>query len=1176
MAKKDTNKTTTSAGTMPGTNVASQGYTPRPAVVAPSPAVVAPRTPENTPAGAFNNTQRSGGITGAQVAANNAKLRQDVANAKAGTGPSVGLVGAPAGSTYQDVAGKNQTPAQFQLEQASKGLVPKTTQMAEGVDINAYTSQFIENASANFMKTTEALNTTLSSSLGELQKQLSLAGEANKVAFDAMVTNLGSAGKGFQEQLQAIQSASGQAVDLTNPSLQKEIQDAQAQGKGDFKPIMEKYLGAKLPSQGIAQRMPESTQQLDGLISQAKKLGIDQSVISSAEKARNMDAAIFPEVIRSLQDSIANQEADLSSSGIKPDQLPQPLPPTPEQALNQQLDNIIGSSPESLSTMLGNMDFENMTPGQIMSSMFKMNVQSIAGSDDKVNKYLDMMEKNFTQSYEDGIAMGKQGTKEIDAVISGKNISPSTMEGLNAKVFKDASDFSIESLEMQRDYMTDKFDIEMDRERTKRARLDGYLKAKLYSAGAADSTAGLTMMALQTDAADLRLQQMSTDQNFQIAQINLETRKVKTDYANSIASITIQADQNRQAAKGKLDEQLMSITGQRITNEQEKNKLMLSAFNNYATESVRIQESERNFKLQTEQFALQKNQAKIQEQVQMAGLYGTIFSTGADGQLMDTGIKTFEAQKYDQDYAMRAAQFQHTVSTGNWGKVMDVFGQYDDVASVPDGVKSLAYNMLGNVPGLDQAQNMGQMKSAANLYYQDMVNIAGSYNEIQSKEINDTLLSVSGQGIKNYGLNIDPLAIADARDTLSNFSYQMTQGYFKAGSSKGTDPRGGHTGVDLVFTQDGDNPVNAPVPALRGGMVVDVFKDSGNAGKTPYGNRMLVQDGQGVIWQYSHFSNMNLQKGDIVGAGDILGQQGNTGRIISSPAGGGHHTDIRIVGHSKPTWTQQDPVNGSISNPAVDFFSPAGVTQNDLKSGKLSALTETANRIGQLRSTEGERAGFYSEIIEPKLKSGNVIGAVDDMRFVISEKGRAEGDITLGGLNQITSQWIHVAKKIENYKNTVYQKEIAKEKSPTTARKEADKSLGFWAGQEAKWGDKVNRGDPELRELRTTLDSALKSYVKQISGAAATDNEMAFIQSFVPKAGTDANVNIKRAQALVEEAINKKSTLLGKYAGQSAEVNMALGADNIKVGKDGNHYAYVYRASPNSKGRHYDIYPLNF
>ncbi|MDR3151744.1 MAG: M23 family metallopeptidase, partial [Holosporaceae bacterium] len=54
---------------------------------------------------------------------------------------------------------------------------------------------------------------------------------------------------------------------------------------------------------------------------------------------------------------------------------------------------------------------------------------------------------------------------------------------------------------------------------------------------------------------------------------------------------------------------------------------------------------------------------------------------------------------------------------------------------------------------------------------------------------------------------------------------------------------------------------------------------SGNKLEEEFGNVVIVQHDNGLITSYAHLSNAAVKDGDIVAAGDIIGQAGKSGNV---------------------------------------------------------------------------------------------------------------------------------------------------------------------------------------------------------------------------------------------------------------------------------------------------------
>ena len=105
---------------------------------------------------------------------------------------------------------------------------------------------------------------------------------------------------------------------------------------------------------------------------------------------------------------------------------------------------------------------------------------------------------------------------------------------------------------------------------------------------------------------------------------------------------------------------------------------------------------------------------------------------------------------------------------------------------------------------------------------------------------------------------IQPLADNDLRRIGSYFGYR-TDPFYKVAKF--------HEGIDFTA------PVGTPIHATGDGMVTKVERERGG-----YGNSIIISHGFSYETLYAHLSKINVQRGQVIKRGQMIGLVGNTGK----------------------------------------------------------------------------------------------------------------------------------------------------------------------------------------------------------------------------------------------------------------------------------------------------------
>ena len=160
---------------------------------------------------------------------------------------------------------------------------------------------------------------------------------------------------------------------------------------------------------------------------------------------------------------------------------------------------------------------------------------------------------------------------------------------------------------------------------------------------------------------------------------------------------------------------------------------------------------------------------------------------------------------------------------------------------------------------------------ASGLEQSPTTKVTGPYNELASASI---VLGKAGAG------NVDA-----AKNAAERVGIKLTSTY--------ADKRayGPHAALDIAYT-DG-SVFGADVLSIRGGEVITADK----IGATNAGKYVTIKHGDGNTSSYMHLNDVKVNKGDPVGAGELIGHVGQTGH-----ASGPHlHLQIRD--------TNNNPIN---------------------------------------------------------------------------------------------------------------------------------------------------------------------------------------------------------------------------------------------------------------------------
>lgn len=379
---------------------------------------------------------------------------------------------------------------------------------------------------------------------------------------------------------------------------------------------------------------------------------------------------------------------------------------TPTSNTLDALQRLSGQSFDSL--MSGAKDLGTDKTG---ADILKSNLMAQLGAidDPQMNKYLNNMADKAKASYAIGLNMVQTGKDEITQAINGTLVNPTTMEGLQARIYKDTHDQQLASLDAQKQYQQDQQNIALDDLRSKRSSLEGFLKARMFADGTQDSSAALSVMSLSLHHADMTMAAQNSGYMYAQTQLNIQGMQIMKDYGNNVANLAATEKQNQMKLTSDYYSQLSDIDKQALTNEKDKRQLTASAISDFNKSSLELRNQTLNRQLDQSKFAWQKTNDLATRAIQQSGVTGTVWSQDANGNMIDTGVSTFDSRKNQFTQATDLAGLRLQASAQRTTIGMDAISQAENLGYLP-GDKEWQ-GMLNNI-----SQTLGYPDGALNQF----------------------------------------------------------------------------------------------------------------------------------------------------------------------------------------------------------------------------------------------------------------------------------------------------------------------------------------------------------------------------------------------------------------------------------------------------------------------------
>lgn len=545
--------------------------------------------------------------------------------------------------------------------------------------------------------------------LSETQSTVKGLSDTYQRSFQELTNKLGEQAASFKQQLQQFATNNNKAVDIESPEFQQEMEQAIATGQTDFTSIFDKYSKSPTEQEAPGTFDQQEFKEIQGLAEQAVKAGLPQKDADFALEGLTKRGLPMNQIRDFFEGKISGQDVtgaaaveDVSkdtqptvdsSQGLVVDLEPEKEIPESEK-IGNALDSTLKLNGDSLMTTLTSMGLDpaNMSSSELLQTMLLQQGLAIA-DDPAVENYLNKgIERAQQAQYEAQVQFGNS-VKDIDKAISGEEFTPTTFEGVAAKAYAQSKDLNMESVAAEKEWLETQHDVWMSQERDKRGRLEGYLKAKLYAAGAQDSSAGLSTMALAVNAADLNIQLKEGEHRYAMSQLNIQSRQIMNEFTNNVVELGMKAEAAKGEAMAKAEEQIYQIEGKLIESSKEKDKLKLSAFGTFVDKMQEIDEQKKAQARWEYEKQYQKIRDVTEDAYKLSGLMGTYHYANEKGEVVDTGQKTLDYKQWEDTAMMNKLKYEQGIENDTWGKAMDLL-DFGDRGAVP-----VVEQMLGMAPG---------------------------------------------------------------------------------------------------------------------------------------------------------------------------------------------------------------------------------------------------------------------------------------------------------------------------------------------------------------------------------------------------------------------------------------------------------------------------------------------
>lgn len=396
------------------------------------------------------------------------------------------------------------------------------------------------------------------------------------------------------------------------------------------------------------------SEELAGLENEAINNGIDPDLFESAKHAYNGGFMTEEQYSNWLESKIPTAEDALIDRAEFPEfQYEEPAELTIANHLNSFADLDYNNMAATIKNLAPSADLSQASSAELNAIMIaSLTMDATNETRDKLMGLYGSMRDRAQDAYDATIQNVGVATQEIDNIISGRSMTATTLEALNVKVATQAKELGLTSLEARESAMQAEFESTYSTMLEQNSRLEGYMKAKLNWMGAADSSAGLTLMVMTIDNAQQRLFLYQTKFNSQMLELEVTKTQLLNDYYNSVQEQVMNLGGKKSQALTGLNERLDEIDAQEIASDQEAKTQMLGTLSDLSSTLYGINQDQKawEYQMATDMYNRALNESAIARDIENQKKAEA--ATNLDLLVTSAGMKTFDQLDPDTQQAM--------------------------------------------------------------------------------------------------------------------------------------------------------------------------------------------------------------------------------------------------------------------------------------------------------------------------------------------------------------------------------------------------------------------------------------------------------------------------------------------------------------------------------------------